>query len=514
MGKHWRVTLMAFASIITSTAFGAASACPGDCDGGGKVELTELTTAVSIALRLAPYASCPAFDSPTDEVTAPDLVRAVAARLHDCGAVSASPTASPTPTNAPEPTQTPIPPTTPVATSTAPITPGHFCELPGSVQTTAPGIVIVPGGPPNAPDLRFMKLPIGFCAHFFANVGNARQLRFAPGGDLFVASPTTITTGGGPSGKSAIVVLPDDDHDGVADEQVEFMNGLPSTQGLLFANGSLYYQDLTKIMRVPFAPGDRSPSGASEEVLAVVGYNSTLHWPKLLDIADDGTIYVSNGGDQNEICDDRRPFHGGILAVDGTANGRQVTRGFRNPIAVRCSRGHNLCFAVELAKDFTASTGGREKLMPIRDGDDWGFPCCATTNVPYDGIIPRPDCSQVAFEAASFLIGDTPFDLDFETGKWPAPWGNRAYIPLHGEYTAWEGARLVAIEQDAMTGNTLPGSDLPGQPPGGMLDFATGWGDRKKKHGRPAAIAFAPDGRLFLGNDNNGDIIWIAPLDL
>jgi len=27
-------------------------------------------------------------------------------------------------------------------------------------------------------------------------------------------------------------------------------------------------------------------------------------------------------------------------------------------------------------------------------------------------------------------------------------------------------------------------------------------------------VAFAPDGRLFLGNDTSGDIIWIAPMSL
>jgi len=31
-------------------------------------------------------------------------------------------------------------------------------------------------------------------------------------------------------------------------------------------------------------------------------------------------------------------------------------------------------------------------------------------------------------------------------------------------------------------------------------------------HGRPAAIAFAPDGRMFVGNDINGLIVWIAPV--
>jgi hypothetical protein len=31
-------------------------------------------------------------------------------------------------------------------------------------------------------------------------------------------------------------------------------------------------------------------------------------------------------------------------------------------------------------------------------------------------------------------------------------------------------------------------------------------------HGRPASITFAPDGRMFIGNDINGDIIWVSPV--
>jgi hypothetical protein len=33
----------------------------------------------------------------------------------------------------------------------------------------------------------------------------------------------------------------------------------------------------------------------------------------------------------------------------------------------------------------------------------------------------------------------------------------------------------------------------------------------KQDHGRPAALAMSTDGRLFLSNDANGDIVWIAP---
>jgi glucose/arabinose dehydrogenase len=388
----------------------------------------------------------------------------------------------------------------------------NYCDLPGSVQYTANGVVQVAG--PNTAKVGFMHLPTGFCAHYFGNVGNTRQLRFAPGGELVVASPTTGTTGGGGNGLSAIVFLPDDDRDGYADTVTTFLGDLPSTQGLLFTTGYFYYQDGTAIKRVPYKSGDRAPSGQAEVMIDVSVYTSALHWPKALDQADDGTIYVGNGGDQSEDCIEPHPFHGGILEIDGSPGGKQVARGFRNPIAVRCEPGKNLCFAAELSLDYSSAQFGREKLVPIRPGDDWGFPCCATQNTPYPTLNPVPDCSGVAPEDASFLIGDTPFSFDFEPGNWPAPFTHSAFVPLHGSAGGWLGARVVAIQMDPTTGLPLPATDKDGQLSGAMADFATGWDDQRNDHGRPAAVTFAADGRMFLGNDNNGDIFWIAPLDL
>jgi glucose/arabinose dehydrogenase len=512
------VLVLATTSTKTSGQSAAASfdTCVGDCDGNGQVTVEELVAGVNIALDSQPLDTCPVFDSDDDgRVSVDEIVRAVGNALNRCpvkatptftateAALTETPTATATLPPLPTPTETPIP--------TVPV---HFCDLPGSVQTTANGLVVVPGGPATAPDLRFLHLPVGFCAHFFANIGNTRQLRFAPGGELFVASPSAPTTGGGRGGLAAIMVLADDDHDGVGDRPKTFLSGLPSTQGLLFTGGYLYYQRGMKIMRVPYASGDRTPSGSSEQVADITIYSSKLHWPKTLDVADDGTIYVGNGGDQGETCTSGHPFHGGILKLDGSPDATPVAKGFRNPISVRCSRGHNLCFAVELARDYSDTQGGREKLVPIRPGDDWGHPCCATKDVPYPDITPVPNCSTVASENNSFVIGHTPFDLDFETGQWPAPWNQRVYVPLHGAYGTWDGARVVAIELDPVTGQLLPGSDLGGESSGAMLDFATGWDDGLLLHGRPAVVAFASDGRLFLGNDNNGDIIWIAPLTL
>jgi glucose/arabinose dehydrogenase len=403
----------------------------------------------------------------------------------------------------------------------APMT--DFCTLPGSVVWSGGLPSVVGGSDASVPDLTWMKLPDGYCSHFYATVPETRQLRFSPSGDLFVASPSAHAAGGASGGLGAIVVLPDDNHDGIADEQDTYLSSLPATQGMLFFDGYFYYQDSTIIRRLPYANGDRSGSGVGEQVADVNVYTSSLHWPKSLDVDDHGNIYVTNGGDQSELCEGAgapdgevgtdRPFHGGILQIDGTPNGKLIARGLRNPIAIRCAKGTGTCFGLELARDFAPNEGSREKLFPVHEGDDWGFPCCATANVAYtDYTSPVPDCSGVASEDTSFIIDHTPFGLDFEEGYWPGIWKYRAFVALHGFVGTWVGARVVGIMTDPQSGWPVQTQESEAGSSSSMTDFATGWDDGAQDHGRPAAITFSPDGRMFLGNDITGTIVWSAPV--
>jgi glucose/arabinose dehydrogenase len=369
--------------------------------------------------------------------------------------------------------------------------------------------------------LSWLTLPQGFCAHYFGTVPDARQLRFAPGGELFVASPTTPTTGGNTLGALAgIAVLPDDNHDGFAESpSITFMGNLPSVQGLLFANGAFYFQDGASIRSVPYRAGDRQPAAAPQLVTTITALQDTTHWPKVLDIAVDGTIYVTNGGSQEDACESTWPIRGAVFALGAGGATTMVSMGFRNPIALRCEANHNVCLAAELALDFSGGRNGREKVVPVRPGDNWGYPCCATQGVPYAGVTYAgggvPDCSTMAPESDSFVIGHTPFGLDFETGKWPAPWTGRVFVTLHGTNATWEGARVVAIALDPSTGLPLPATELDaGAGANSMLQFASGWDDGTHSHGRPAPVTFAPDGRMFLGDDNKGVVVWIAPTNL
>jgi glucose/arabinose dehydrogenase len=121
-----------------------------------------------------------------------------------------------------------------------------------------------------------------------------------------------------------------------------------------------------------------------------------------------------------------------------------------------------------------------------------------------------PDCSGVATEQVAFVIGDTPFGLDFEPGLWPEPYKKNMLVTLHGVVGDYTGERVVAVPTGA-DGMPKKSSDLGTST---LTEFAGGWDNFTTGHGRPAAVTFAPDGRAFIANDANGDIFWVAPVGL
>ena len=62
---------------------------------------------------------------------------------------------------------------------------GSYCALPGSVVGTVDGVAVVAGAGLQLPDLSWLRVPVGYCAHHFANVAETRQLR--------IRSPIEIT---------------------------------------------------------------------------------------------------------------------------------------------------------------------------------------------------------------------------------------------------------------------------------------------------------------------------------
>ena len=385
-----------------------------------------------------------------------------------------------------------------------------FCDLPG---TDAPGL----------------QVPAGFCIREFTTtpVTETRVLRFAPNGDLFVAAPSMNTPGGASDGAGGILVLPDDDGDGRADSILTYagpsprmasvscatlegdVTNLACVHGLAFANGYLYFTRSDEVRRVPYTAGDRVISGTPSELVAKLGGAALpdARWTHTLELTKSGALYVSRGRYDSSGCSAEQMIRGSVFAlhIEGAATlpltPELVSSGFRNPMYLRCSPAScGECYASELSGDDWDGVGGREKIALLEKDSNWGYPCCVGPGMNAPGGA-GVSCANVGRETTPIPLHDTPFGFDFDRGAFPAPYTHGLFSALHGVRTSFGGSGVVWIKADPVSL----------RPTGAASAFVTGFGNPV---GRATDAVFAPDGRLFIGDDTSGKIYWVAPRTL
>jgi glucose/arabinose dehydrogenase len=375
--------------------------------------------------------------------------------------------------------------------------PGTWCRLGGTV---AGGIV-----------------PSGFCIRRFVGaddhqplhspVMEPRTMSFAPNGDLFVGAPMSAGAGGGSGGPGAILVLSDDNHDGIA-EVHHFLDGVADVHGIAVGPSSIYFTRNDSVWSTPYAVGQRAAqtSGGTPVMTRVGDIPTPGRTTHGLALSHGGTLYVTNAaGSTTGTCPD--PGSGYIRQIHSDGTGTNVAIGFRNPMYIRCHFADETCFATELGEDGGASYGAREKLLSIRPSTNYGYPCCATTNMPAPGYM---SCGTVTMEEVQFTLNDTPFGMDWERGLWPAPYQSVMCVAKHGSFyssPSWVGTGVFCAP-------TNPTTHSPSAP---FQIFVDGFGSGHISAGqlyRAADLAFAPDGRMFVSDDIANEIYYIAPLSL
>lgn len=354
-------------------------------------------------------------------------------------------------------------------------------------------------------DVLGVKPPEGFCVKYFAQVGEARSLSIAPNGDVFVGAPGRATPGGATSGPGAIMVLHDDNHDGVA-EGTLFAGGLLEVHAVVVSDGYVYFTTQETVWRTPYAPGQRAEQEGKREDLGLpAAYGVGGRWTHGLARSVGGQLITSRG--EYGQCGMQQGGEISTVGQGGTLT--PIATGFRNPMYVRCHPTEEVCAANELGEDLTP--GAREKLIMLRPGTSYGYPCCHTKALPASTNMGMNDCAGITVEDASYPLQDTPFGLDWEKGMWPAPYKNALFVALHGSaYStpSWQGARIVYAPTDPQTH----------APVGDWQDFLGGFGPSSEPTDtpleRPADVAFSPDGRLFFADDAGGRVFWMAPKSL
>jgi len=378
-----------------------------------------------------------------------------------------------------------------------------------------------------------MILPPGFCATLYADgLAGPRHMVVAPNGDVFVAVL------GGRGGGGGIVALRDTNHDGRADVRVQFGNSR-SSEARLF-EGALYVEMGTGVIRYPMKPGALEPAGPPDTIVS--GLPSGGNHPfKTFAIDKNGVLYV-NVGSATNVCDQRgqppraqspdpcveRETRAGIWKFDARKTGQtQVTgehfaAGVRNSVGMDIDPADNTLWVMQHGRDMlkafpqwndtTSAESPGEELFHVARGNDMGWPYCyfdmarhAKLLAPEyggDGVM-AGRCADKTTNVAAFPGHWAPDGVMFyRGGNLPAKYRSGVFIAFHG---SWNREPLP------QAGTGVVFQPLKGGRASGKYEiFADGFRDASVKPpplgGRPAGIAEAPDGALYIADDANGRI--------
>jgi len=346
-----------------------------------------------------------------------------------------------------------------------------------------------------------LHLPPGFQAGVFA--------RLPPAGSDYFRGPRFMAVG--PDGHlylslgrdNKVVMLPDRNHDGRADEVVTVADRLNAPQGLAFIDGKLLVANQDGVVRLenghalPFISG--LPAGG--------------HTLKSLKSGPDGYLYLNVGSSCN-VCTETDPLRATILRY--TADGKPAgTRGAVWAEGLRNSQGfawHPATHAMYATNDGADMRSGTQNGKPddslppehlnrIESGAHYGWPYCWGNRLPDPNFAaPAGNCAKMQPPALTLPAHSTPIGIAFvDTSVFPAEYQHDAIVALHGSWNREQPSGYKVVRVKFRDGR-----------PVGVSDFITGWLDARGAWGRPVDVMFGPDGALYVSDDRAGMIYRIT----
>ena len=397
-----------------------------------------------------------------------------------------------------------------------------------SLLAFALAVVVMTVAGPSLADEAVIKLPAGFKLTKFADsktkngslLSGARFMAFDASGNLFVST----------AGDDKVLMLPDANKDGIADEVVIVAQDLNAPQGLVFVGNDLLVANQNGVVKLRQVNGVWSKPQPFISKLPTGG-----HTLKTVKLGPDGYLYINVGSSCN-VCIENDPLRATILryTLDGKPAGALATvgrhqqsaiwaRGLRNSQGFAWHPQTGDMYATNNGADNRSDTrGGKvndelppEHLNKIEAGKHYGWPYCwgmpGTKNLVEDpNFKGEPDfCKSAQAPAITFTSHTTPIGITFlDKTNWPAEYKTDAIVALHGSWNRQQpaGYQLVRVK-------------FSNNQPVAVEDFATGWlvppkepgwFKRYQVHGRPVDVAVGHDGALYVSDDKTDSIYHIS----
>ena len=394
-----------------------------------------------------------------------------------------------------------------------------------------------------------LRLPQGFCATVFADkIGHARHLVIAPSGVVYVNTWSGRYYGNDkPHSGGFLVALQDTKGTGHADVNVRFgdtvQTGSKGGTGIALYKGALYAQMNDRILRYTLSEGSIAPAGKPTVVVSGLPLSGD-HPMHPFAIDADGSLYVDVASATNSCQKQNRTANipgdkpcteletrAGIWRYDANKTGQvfspaqRYATGIRNADGITVDPAGSGLYATQHGRDqlgdnwsrlYTPEQGAElpaEELLKIQQGGDYGWPECYFDG-KQDKLVLAPEyggdggktvgeCAGKLAPIAAFPAHWAPNDvLIYESSQFPRAYHGGAFIAFHG---SWNRAPFP------QNGYNLVFQPLAnGKASGKYVIFADGFAGPDKEpgkaHYRPSGLAVAPDGSLYVTDDQKGRI--------
>lgn len=358
------------------------------------------------------------------------------------------------------------------------------------------------------PDTLNLNLPKGFEINIYAKLDvMPRMMAFDADGNLFVSS----------SKANQIIMLSDNNHDGLADPPVLISNELDAPNGLTFLGNTLLVANQNGVVKLT-----KENNIWSKPDTVISNLASGGHTVKTIKIGPDNHLYINVGSSCN-VCIESDPTRATILryTTDGKPAGALSVVGQHSSLppiwakGLRNSQGfawHPVTgemFATNNGADMRSATKGgqiNDELPPehinqISRGKHYGWPHCWGNQVT-DPNFPGPEsfCQQTTPPAITLTSHSTPIGITFlNNSQFPSEFKQDAIVALHGSWN-----------REQLSGYKLVHIKFHDGKPIEFVDFVTGWLKNNKAWGRPVDVAVGPDGALYVSDDRSGYIYRIT----
>lgn len=338
-------------------------------------------------------------------------------------------------------------------------------------------------------------VPAGFDVELFIDkFGAPRRLLVQPDGLVLLAQQD----------QGRVMKLRDVDGNGTADQGGLVLEGALNPFGIALVPsgdfaGDLLVADQDAVYRLPLvSPGFDTPQLTPDNGFG----DPSGHIARELAVdPKTGFMYVGVGSMSN--LGEEPPVKATIQRFNADGSGQTTfASGLRNVTGMDFEPTTGTLYAVVMERDGMGDELVPDFLAKIEEGNNFGWP------YQYLGGFVQPEFKDKAPKQAAAKMPDVlfeahsaPLDIAFIPESWPEAYRGDALVALHGssDASAPTGYKVVRVHF------------TDGKPDGTYENFMTGFwvsGTAPAEvWGRPASLAFAPDGGLMVGDDL-GKTIW------